>query len=81
MKTQISPVAFTRRRDPDFFRAVLVGLAVGCPLDRSADACQLSCVRSGSFDAKIAWVESLNDLEALKLYSIHHDCFANQQLK
>jgi hypothetical protein len=81
MSNRTSLVASSLRSDPDFFRALLVGLAVGCPLDKSSDLCHLKCDRSGSFDDKIAWVESLNDAETLELYSIHHCCFSTQQSK
>jgi len=76
MEASVSSSLLTRRRDPGFYRAMLVGLAVGCPLDNRSDGCQLKCTRRGSIDDKIAWVESLDESEILALYTLHHDCFS-----
>ena len=62
-------------RDPDFLRAMLIGLTIGCPLNKSLDHCLLQFDRSISFDEKVTWAESLTDKKIVELYSLHHQCF------
>jgi len=62
-------------RDPIFFRSLLTGLSIACPLEKKPHDCLLLEKRSLSFDAKVEWVESLTDQMVMDLYSGHHMCF------
>ncbi|MDT8421926.1 MAG: hypothetical protein RQ754_15980 [Desulfuromonadales bacterium] len=61
-------------RDIDFYRTLLVGLSVDCPMDKAADNCFLQNERSLSFDEKVNWAQSLSDSEIMDLYMLHHKC-------
>lgn len=62
-------------KDPDFLRAMLIGLSIACPLNKNLDQCLLRLDRALSFEEKIAWAESLSDNDINQLYSVHHQCF------
>ncbi len=71
-------IGLAQYRDPEFLRAMLIGLTIDCPLDRNFDQCPLRLDRSTSFDEKIAWAESLTGREIMDLYAVHHQCFQSK---
>ena len=66
-------------RDPNFFRSLLTGLSIACPLEKKPHDCLLREKRALSFDAKVEWVESLSDKMVMDLYSSHHMCFHSKK--
>jgi len=62
-------------RDTDFFRAMLVGLTIDCPIGKSVGQCVLRADRSLPFEARVAWVKSLTDEAVRDLYGLHRNCF------
>jgi len=76
MKNPTSLYAPSWHRDPNFFRAMLLGLTVGCPCNRSLDTCLINFDRSISFHDKVVWIESLEDSAVMELYSLHRKSFS-----
>lgn len=61
--------------ETEFFRTLLIGLSIDCPLEKKLDKCLWQDKRSLSFDSKVDWAQSLTDKTVLDLYAFHHKCF------
>jgi len=73
-ENKISLSEWAPSRDIDFYRTLLVGLSVDCPMDKKPDHCFLKKERVLSFDEKVNWAQSLNDNKVMDLYMLHHKC-------
>jgi hypothetical protein len=64
---------------PEYFKVMLMGLIIECPLGGNPKDCQLYERRNLPINQNVQWVKSLSNIELKKTYLAHCECLEKKE--